>query len=455
MITRHFLDVGSRRVHYRMAGNGPPLLLVHQSPRSSAEYIPLIEHWSQHFTCIAPDTPGYGQSDPLPEQGGRPEIGDFADAIVAFLDAAGIGRTAAYGFHSGGIILASAVKRHPQRFSALAVGGYAVWTAAEMALFGEHYLPPFRPAAYGEHLAWAWNRVMEQSWFFPWFAADMAHRMAVAHDDPARADATLRDLLDSGDAYRAGYGAVLRSASDLPDRHAQVPPARITAYDGDPLQSHIARMGPLPANWEAFPVATPAEHQAASLALLLENPAPPTAPPAEAEDEGFVHITTARFDGLIHWKGKIGAQTCTLHPPGSALDLLPACALAIDLPGHGLSDGWANGDSPADWPAWAEVLEKLRGPLGFEALFIPAPLEGEAERLFPPLTPDRFGTHLTSAWQIVRAQQFFAPWYRASVAHAVPFSAEAIAPERLARAHLALLRARAARACQQALATRP
>ena len=53
-ITRHFIDIasetGTRRVHYRKCGNGgPTILMVHQSPRSSGEYEPLMQQWAQHF----------------------------------------------------------------------------------------------------------------------------------------------------------------------------------------------------------------------------------------------------------------------------------------------------------------------------------------------------------------------------------------------------------------------
>ena len=196
MITRHFIDVSSggnsRRVHYRRMGKGPPLLMVHQSPRSSKEYEDLMRKWSTHFTCIAPDTPGFGQSDPLP---GTPEIADFGDAVIGFLDALGINQCAAYGFHSGGIILVTAVKRHPNRITSLAVGGYAIWSAAEMQLFSDRYLPAFHPSDYGEHLTWLWNRILEQNWFFPWFATDNAHRLTLSNDDPARVDAVVRDML--------------------------------------------------------------------------------------------------------------------------------------------------------------------------------------------------------------------------------------------------------------------
>lgn len=444
MITRHFVDVGARRVHYRKAGSGPPLLMAHQSPRSSAEYAPLMAQWSRHFTCIAPDTPGFGQSDPLPARDGEmPDIADFADALLAFLDAVGVERCAAYGFHSGGIILASALKRQPARFSGLAIGGYAVWTPAEMESFGAHYLPPFRPGAYGEHLTWAWNRMLEQTWFFPWFAVDGAHRMRVAHDDPVKVDSAIRDLLDSGDAYRAGYGAVLRCPRDLPPEDADVPPVRITAYDGDPLQAHLARLGPLPRGWEAFAVPDPAAHQQASLEFLLAHAEGRSPALAEADDEGFVQVAAAGFDGLLHWKGRRGSPALTLHAPGESVELLEGAALAIDLPGHGLSDDWP-GARPQDFTGWQAVAQTAASALGAQSVEIPPAPQGDPARLFPDLSPDRFGAYLTTAWAIVRARHFFRPWYAAAAGNAIAFDAGDIAPERLATPHRALLRARAA-----------
>jgi pimeloyl-ACP methyl ester carboxylesterase len=299
-ITRHFVQVDGRFVHYRKAGSGPPLLMVHQSPRSSAEYIPLMERWSEHFTCIAPDTPGFGQSDPLP---GEPEIDAFADAIIHFMDAAGLDRVPAYGFHSGGIILVTALKRHPQRFSALAVGGYAVWTQAEREIFGEAYLPPFQPSAYGEHLTWLWNRILEQSWFFPWFDVRPETRLSVAHDDPERVHATVMDMLAAGDAYRAGYGAVLRAPRDIPPADFAGPPVLITAYDGDPLQAHLQRLGPLPSNWQARAVVTPRQHQDESFAVLLGHASSQSGSLRDSAIRGFAPVATDDWQGLIHWRG--------------------------------------------------------------------------------------------------------------------------------------------------------
>ncbi|WP_298675223.1 alpha/beta fold hydrolase [uncultured Sphingomonas sp.] len=469
-ITRHFLDVASRRVHYRKAGSGPPLLMVHQSPRSSAEYEGLMREWGAHFTCIAPDTPGFGQSDPL---AGAPDIGDFAEAIIAFLDAAGLGKVAAYGFHSGGIILVSALRRHPERFAALAVGGYAVWTEAEQALFDQAYLPPFRPSAYGEHLAWLWNRLLEQSWFFPWFDVRPPARLPLAHADPVRVDAAARELLDSGDAYRAGYGAVLRAPRDIPDADAQTPPVLITAYDGDPLQAHLARLGALPARWEARAVATMGDHRAASLAFLRGHPARASAAPGQMLDEGFVRVTGGGFDGLIHWRGDRAARRILLHAPGGSTELLDAAGvLLIDLPGHGLSDDFHGAGDLAAWEAavaaavtaistasarsivgegvsalLALAVARRVGAATVEAFdaHIPFARDGAAWLASQPdPAPDRFGGHLTRAWGMARASRLFWPWFRADAAHAIPFEPGDLAPERLALAHRSLIRGRAA-----------
>ena len=81
------------------------------------------------------------------------------------------------------------------------------------------------------------------------------------------------EMLDAGDAYRLGYGAVLRAPRDIPPPDAVTPPVLITAYDGDPLQAHIDRLGAMPSGWAAAKVATPKEHQDRSLAFLKQMPA--------------------------------------------------------------------------------------------------------------------------------------------------------------------------------------
>jgi haloalkane dehalogenase len=451
-ITRHYLTVNGRLVHYRKCGEGPPLIMVHQSPRSSAEYEPLMRDWGAHFTCIAPDTPGFGQSVPLAKA--DPDINDYADAVVEFIRALGLDQVAAYGFHSGGIILVTALKRHPKLFTGLAVGGYAIWNAEEMRIFGDKYLPPFRPSDYGEHLTWLWNRILEQSWFFPWFDVRGEARLSNPYDDPQRVDAIVREMLDSGDAYRLGYGAVLRAPRDIPPTDAKTCPVLISAYDGDPLQAHIDRLGVMPEGWLAEKVASPKAHQDVSLHFLKEHTGPIVESFAEDDDKGFIHIGTGGFDGLIHWRGnRKGADSLVVHMPGKEMqDVVPEAWVCIDMPGHGLSDTWLNA-APTDIKAWHAVTDAARTALNAGQLLYRLLPEGDPEKLFPDLSPDRHGHYLTTAWSIVRASQFFRPWYEANASHVAAFEAEQITPEALAKEHRALLRARAARQMMIAYST--
>ncbi|WP_291133450.1 alpha/beta fold hydrolase [Erythrobacter sp.] len=433
-ITRHVLTIPAqggkpaRKVHYRRCGQGPALLMVHQSPRSSSEYTELMRDWAAHFTCIAPDTPGFGQSDPLP---GEPEINDFADAILEFADALGIAPCAAYGFHSGGIILVTAIKRRPQAFRCLAVGGYAIWTPEEMRIFGESYLPEFVPQPYGEHLAWIWSRILEQSWVFPWFDTREEARMSIAHADVEHVARTVSEMLDAGEHYRAGYGAVLRAPRDIPAPDAVVPPCLISAYDGDPLQAHIDRLGAMPASWSAQKVATPKEHQDLSLAFLKEHAdtAPCGALPEDGH-EGWLELE----GGLIHWKGAKGGRL-RLHRPAEELADPSKGEIAIDVPGHGQSD---------DFDDMKRAVEASAEALGVSDIDWPAPPAGDADRLYPDMAPDRFGLYLQRAWQVARAEAFFAPWYEANAAHAVPLTPEAIATPAVHARALARIRAGAA-----------
>jgi haloalkane dehalogenase len=448
-ITRHYLTLGRRRVHYRMCGDGPPLLLIHQSPRSSAEYATVMRTWGTRFTCIAPDSPGFGQSDPLAIE--RPATEDFADAILAFAEAVGFEKIAAYGFHSGGIFLMNALKRHPGRFAALAVGGYPCFLPHERDDVGEAYLPPLVPQPYGEHLLWAWNRMLEQSWYFPWYKPEQARRLPAPHADPAALHAQVMDLLVSGDAYRHGYRAALSAGFDVPPADADVPPAFLSSYTSDPMTAHIARFPPLPAGWETAVQPGPAAHYAAAADWLACHPAPRLAP-AQDEDAGFLEITAGGFDGLIHWRGT--GDALHLHAPGRSLDQFEGNGLAIDLPGHGLSDRWP-GEPPTDWPAWQAVVDAAADRLGASTVTHEPLLEGDPALLFPDLTPDRYGNHLTNAWALLRAGHGFAPRYAVSPGTMIPLGQGAMDPEQLAREHLALIRASAAQALHRArLSTR-
>lgn len=73
------------RMHYYTAGSGPPLLLVHGTPKTNYYWYKLVPLLSQHFTIVAPDLRGFGYTDkPGAEMGydSRTNAKDLADLMT-------------------------------------------------------------------------------------------------------------------------------------------------------------------------------------------------------------------------------------------------------------------------------------------------------------------------------------------------------------------------------------
>lgn len=485
-VRRHIVKVGRRRVHLRLAGKGPPLLLLHQSPRSSAEYLDLLQQWGQHFTCIAPDTPGFGQSDPLAEDWF--DMDQLADATVALLDALRLPSVAVFGIHTGAIIAVTAAARHPERFSALVANGYAVWTRAEVKVFTTSYLWPLVPDWAGQHVQWAWQRIREQNLFFPWHRQEEATWMGLPLKAPADLHAQVIDLLAAGDTYRAGYRAAFLAR---PACAAQLAcPSLLIADKTDPLHRHLPRLPKLKPHVKTALTDTRPHVFAQSLAFLLDHQAKPSNFRLPlAPEHRFIDVEVTGWSGAVHLRhsGKPGGATLTVHPPGQSARIAQnegcAAGWVLDLPGHGLSDPLAR---PLSLAALAEiviqVLRALAGadiairavesrgisaalllalaghddlPRGITLSATDAALPPPAERkrwqaaILPDLAAKPDGTHLITAWQAIHDSALFLPWFEARPAARRPLGP--LAPHALNEALVDLFNASGARACADSL----
>ena len=61
-------EVNGIRIHYRMAGSGEPVVLLHGFPETSNAWRKVMPGLAAHYTVLAPDLRGFGDSD-------RPETG--------------------------------------------------------------------------------------------------------------------------------------------------------------------------------------------------------------------------------------------------------------------------------------------------------------------------------------------------------------------------------------------
>ncbi|WP_375512930.1 alpha/beta fold hydrolase [uncultured Nostoc sp.] len=62
-LTQHRVEVNGIRLYYKMAGSGEPIVLLHGFPETSHAWRKIIPALSAHFTVIAPDLRGCGNSD--------------------------------------------------------------------------------------------------------------------------------------------------------------------------------------------------------------------------------------------------------------------------------------------------------------------------------------------------------------------------------------------------------
>lgn len=110
-------------VFYREAGpkNGPVLLLLHGFPTSSQMFRNLIPQLAQRYRVIAPDYPGYGQSDMPPMDKFEYSFDNLARVIDKFTVAVGITRFAMYVQDYGAPIGYRIAAAHPERISAIVV----------------------------------------------------------------------------------------------------------------------------------------------------------------------------------------------------------------------------------------------------------------------------------------------------------------------------------------------
>ncbi len=104
------------RIHVLTAGSGAPLLLLHSNGGSAYEYEHVYDELAKRYRVIAWDMPGQGDSDPLLK---HHTVKDYADAVVALMDAMSIPKAAVLGASIGGAICVALGAHHAARMSRL------------------------------------------------------------------------------------------------------------------------------------------------------------------------------------------------------------------------------------------------------------------------------------------------------------------------------------------------
>jgi pimeloyl-ACP methyl ester carboxylesterase len=128
-ISRGFVASAEGQIHYRAAGSGgAPIVLLHQSPQSSASYQLLQPLLAEKHRVYAFDSPGFGDSY---TPGRAYSVADFAAAMVEAMDALELSAAAVVGNHTGSTIAVEMAAAYPRRVTHLVAIGLPLWDEAE------------------------------------------------------------------------------------------------------------------------------------------------------------------------------------------------------------------------------------------------------------------------------------------------------------------------------------
>lgn len=451
------------QLHCRILGAGPPVILLHPSPQSGSFSLPMARRLAPNFTAIALDTPGYGLSDPLPGRPSRPPLDAYVAPLRGFLDALGLRKVALYGNATGAEIAQLFAHAHPERVALcmLDTAGHKEDAALDRMLDG--YFPDVTPRRDGGHLLTHWDMVRSLSLFSPWHATDAAHRLAVDLPSPAALHAMLLDYLRAGPDYAAAYRPAFYTAKHELISRIRVP-ATLTRWAGKPDLSEVDALiaRGLPPN---FTVLRPGpgvdERLGAAESHLLRHyrpgaePMPDLPPQVDARasrwQSTFVDVPGGQLFARVSLAGG-GRPWLGLHDPAGSSRRVEGLLtpwlgerplLALDNPGNGESDpllpreqiSIANyakyAEAALDALGWDEVDVLGRysgGQVAMELaarrpgrvrhivqagvqIFDPAEIDSLLANYTPSIAPRWDGSHLVTAWAIVRDMSLFWPWY--------------------------------------------
>ena len=154
---RCFVTTNLGQVHVVVDGDAgaPPVVLLHQTPRSTDEFAEVTPLLARSMRVIAIDTPGYGASD---HPSTPPGMGDYAGAVAEVIQEVAEGPAHICGHHTGAIIAVEVGAAYPEVTRKIIASGLVYVDDGLRSDLGPRFRQ-WKIQADGSHLSAHWDRL--------------------------------------------------------------------------------------------------------------------------------------------------------------------------------------------------------------------------------------------------------------------------------------------------------
>ena len=230
-VRRQFIDGDHGQILCRVVGtkgSHPPLLCLHMSPKSGRSFHDIMPFLAKDRLVIAPDYPGYGESD-APPANPPVRVEDYAKACWQVAAAFTDGPIDLLGHHTGSKVAVEMAYTRPKHVRSIILISTAVLTPEEQASFETTYQPiPLDED--GTRFQTMWSRIVEHRG--PGMTLEMM------------ADA-LAENLRGGENYEWGHRAAFAYNSVFAKRVESLPHPITVVNPRDDLEDITPRVMPL------------------------------------------------------------------------------------------------------------------------------------------------------------------------------------------------------------------
>lgn len=240
VIEHRYAEIGEVMLHYVIAGQGPPVLLLHGWPQTWYEWRHAIAALAPHYTVIAPDMRGLGDSSRPLEGYDKRTVGN--DLWRLMTETLGHSRFLLVGHDWGGPVAYAIAADHPQAVEKLVVvdvvipGDGGDFSQGGRRWHHQFHLTPDLPEALTQG---------RERLYLQWFYRTFAYRKGAISE--ADLDEYVRTYSQPG-AMRAGFGYYRAVARDARANAAQLAtgfrlPMPVLAVSGGTSYPHARGRG--------------------------------------------------------------------------------------------------------------------------------------------------------------------------------------------------------------------